>query len=270
MDELIKMFKGYLVEFMNSCSRQEQRAFNEYLKKFRYIMIYPHNQRSGKCDNVDAENDMVFIAFTNTHRKIDNFTDADTWSETDNNDTNIFFLNCTKAVLLEEAIFISTETFEPIFMQPAPLSMVLDAPSVGNAHPEELSYAMTEFYQYDLPWEAEELFNKIIAETPDLECYYTFYEKCKENNRRPKCQSTAVVKYKDEILGFISCNNYEDSKNISVLNPEKWDSLMSMLIENSGIYKLVERRYNVIDTTVDCDIYFPVPGITKYKFGEDE
>lgn len=271
MDTLIELFKGYLVEFLNKCSRQEQRDFNSYLKKFKYIMIYPYNNYSGECDNVKAENDMVFIAFSNTNRKIDNFRDADTWSETDGTDTNIFFLKCTKAALIEEAIFISTENFDAIDIKPAPIQMVLDAPSIGDAQLEELNYAMTEFYQYDLPWEAEELFNKVIVNTPDLECYYVFYEKYKDNFiTRPKCQSTAVVKYKNEILGFISCTHYEDSKRVSVLKPEKWDSLMTMLIENSGIYKLVERKYKVIDTEIDCDIYFPVPDITPYKFGDNK
>lgn len=269
MSLLHKLTLG-LHTYIQKQDRDTRRVFIDSLEQYKYIMIYPmHEDDDGReecCINA-----CFMVGFTNTdhYTRLNNDAEAYAWLET-KNDENVFYIYSPYVDLCDKIYYISTADFPQIMVSPAPLELAINAPSIGEADPYTIAYHV---YDY-LGDSYQKSFDTILADTikniPEIEHYVIFNDTYKNERGIGYGRVTEIVKYKSEVLAFITKSGYDLCKvECFLMDHDKWSNFIEMIIVKSNIRDELYPKYEVIDPNKDCDIYFPVPGINGYYFNTE-
>lgn len=264
---LIHKFTRGLHSYIQKQTREIRREFISGLKKYKYIMIYPFHNDDGREDS--CINTCVMVGFSNTnhHMQMNDEREAYGWLETDNSDTNVFYLHSAYVDLCDKIYYISTEEFPDIIVSKAPIEIALNAPSLGEAEPDSIAYHVYDYIGDVHTKDFDDILKETIKGIPDIE-HYTIFEDIHLNDRSIKLgRATEIVKYKSEVIAFITKSGYDMCRNECYpMNSTKWRDFVEMIIAESNIREMLCPRYTVIDPTKDCDIYFAVPGVSGYYY----
>ncbi len=255
-----KTLKDNLVKYLMNCDRDVRRKFNGYLKRYPYIMFCPI-----KINN-DEEHDCLHIGFTYRVLNKSELSESDVWIETDAHETNVFYLYTPYAEIVHnicDAVFISTDEFPKLYIKPAPLKVAINAPSVGEDVFGTIQYCVEEHLDREISIEMADMLAEAVSECTALESYLIYDKSYYNLNNIVEGEITVCIKYNSEVIGFVHCKGHDlYRKNISVVDLQKWNQVMDLIIDNSGVNDILVKQYRVINPKDDCDLYFPVQGVT--------
>lgn len=252
-------------KYIASCDRSVIRSFNEYLLKYNVLMFVPMF-----LDDKSTEEDVpktLYIAFCHRKLNMDEYEHADIWTETDANETNTFYLYSPLANVVytteTKALFIESSKIEPVYLEPVPFSTVDKFPKVGESPDGLMEYLVLDYMECDrITSEVEELITSAInvLMTKSLEVYDIYQDIYVTSKCIPSGECTSVIKFNAEILGFVRCKGYDlYNREIYVFDKTKWNDLMQLIVDNSGVRDIIHSSVHVIDVTKDCDVYFKIP-----------
>ena len=257
-----------------SCDREIQRKFNEYLKKYPYIMFDPFEVDVE--DNISGGANGLYIGFTQRILNADELINSDIWVETDANESNVFYLYSPYAHVIQnfgtnKCVFISTSTFPELDIEPAPFSYAENLPVLKADNTNGFMVAVLEFInREDVTNECEEMLEDVVKrliESNDLALDVIFEDLQYNPNNVPIGKVTTRVTYMSNVLGYIYTSGYSLHKSETyVYDLAKWNDLMQFVVDNSGVRDIINSTVKVINPTDDCDIYFAVPKYTEKVF----
>lgn len=260
--------KGKLIDYISGISRKNRRKFNDYLKKYPYIMFYPSIDT-----NSEKELPYFMIGFSKYNPQISkgNVREAHSLIESDEHDNNIFYVYSDLALMIDESLYIETKEFDEIYISHAPLEIALNSPVLEKAKTHELMYSLTDYFRLDhLSYGVYELMEERISELPELSLDVIFKD-IKKAGARVYGRMTQRVSFNSEVLGFLSLSGYDiSSVETYIIDEQKWADMMNYIADKIDLRKYLDKPYKVLNPDDDCDIHFAVPGVNGFKYDTNQ
>lgn len=250
----------YVRAFVQNRDRTARYAFNDGIKKYKYLTVYPYGS--------DDESDFYLIGFTNKHFKVPVGDDKLANMRVDGD--SCFYVTTPHAMMFRTDMQFSTDRIEPVIISPVTLDDILCAPKLSDGEFYHVSYCVTDYMntKQHLSYENEADIIKAAKGLRKIELE-VFFEDTHTTTTTIYGSRGIRLMHNGTCIALIHAYGRElSNQETSVINEVQYRQLMEELIDAvPSLREKMDTPYKLVDHFDQMDRYCPVPGITGKGFG---